>query len=158
MGADLSGRAQQKVDWRQGRGPFLLSLVIATAGYLILVGSAWAWAASQKVAPPLWPVALSGALITLVLLSLWGGRGLLWSLVVGSGPPLLIWLFAVAEALLREGGASDESKFAIWAGLGMGVGIVVAAWLVGAVPGSAAGQILRTALRLRQRTGRLKDS
>lgn len=81
-----------------------------------------------------------------------GLRGLAGSSVASILATIVWWLYGVGEALMRDDGASESSRFAIWAGLLMGVPVILFFYGVGGALGAAAVLTSRQLLKRANRS------
>lgn len=84
-----------------------------------------------------------GFILTAALTFRFGLRGSRWSAVGSSLAAVVWWLAGVAHSLLRDGGNYENSRFAIWAGLGMAVPLILLFYWIGGSLGVGLGLTLR---------------
>ncbi|WAC60006.1 hypothetical protein [Brevundimonas sp. SL130] len=82
---------------------------------------------------------VGGFLLTAGLTFRFGIRGLAGSAVALILATIVWWLYGVGEALMRDDGASESSRFAIWAGLLMGVPLILLFCAIGGSVGAVLG-------------------
>ena len=91
-----------------------------------------------------------GFVLTAILTFRFGARrGTIWSALVSTSAAIIWWLYGVAEAVVRDGGTSDSSRFSIWAGLLMGVPLILLFYWIGGSLGAALGLTSRHITRRR---------